>query len=128
MRITFALYCPNKSVPLYNFGYGSFFHIHANIITYNHMCCCRQKELFSVLKAYSVLNKKVGYCQAQAPVAAFLLMHMPAEQAFWCLVSVCDKYLFGYYSQGMVSTSVRIKRDNHNPFLVIILGDHADRW
>ncbi|KAF4518857.1 hypothetical protein B566_EDAN006708 [Ephemera danica] len=65
-----------------------------------------QKELFSVLKAYSVLNKKVGYCQAQAPVAAFLLMHMPAEQAFWCLVSVCDKYLFGYYSQGMETLQI----------------------
>lgn len=49
------------------------------------------KELFNVLKAYSVLNPKVGYCQAQAPIAAFLLMHMPAEQAFWCFVSVCDK-------------------------------------
>lgn len=52
-----------------------------------------QKELFNVLKAYSVLNPKVGYCQAQAPIAAFLLMHMPAEQAFWCFVSVCDKYV-----------------------------------
>lgn len=60
-----------------------------------------QKELFQVLKAYSILNSKVGYCQAQAPIAAFLLMHMPAVQAFWCLVAVCDKYLSGYYSQGM---------------------------
>lgn len=60
-----------------------------------------QQELFQVLKAYSILNTKVGYCQAQAPIAAFLLMHMPAVQAFWCLVAVCDKYLVGYYSQGM---------------------------
>ncbi|XP_046980114.1 TBC1 domain family member whacked [Schistocerca americana] len=60
-----------------------------------------QQELFQVLKAYSIMNKTVGYCQAQAPIAAFLLMHMPAEQAFWCLVSICDKYLVGYYSQGM---------------------------
>ena len=51
----------------------------------------RQKELFNVLKAYSILNPKVGYCQAQAPIAAFLLMHLPAEQAFWCFVSVCDR-------------------------------------
>lgn len=54
------------------------------------------KELFNVLKAYSVLNPKVGYCQAQAPIAAFLLMHMPAEQAFWCFVSVCDKYVLQF--------------------------------
>ncbi|XP_075219488.1 TBC1 domain family member whacked [Lycorma delicatula] len=60
-----------------------------------------QQDLFNVLKAYSVLNPEVGYCQAQAPLAAFLLMHMPAEEAFWCLVSICDKYLAGYYSQGM---------------------------
>lgn len=60
-----------------------------------------QKELCLVLKCYSILNPSVGYCQAQAPLAAFLLMHMPAEQAFWCLVSICDKYLAGYYSQGM---------------------------
>lgn len=50
-----------------------------------------QKELFNILKAYSILNPKVGYCQAQAPIAAFLLMHMPSEQAFWCFVSVCDR-------------------------------------
>lgn len=60
-----------------------------------------QQELFSVLKAYSVLNPKVGYFQAQAPVAAFLLMHMPSVQAFWCLVSISDKYLSGYYNPGL---------------------------
>ncbi|XP_011495336.1 PREDICTED: TBC1 domain family member 10A [Ceratosolen solmsi marchali] len=60
-----------------------------------------QQELFQILKAYSILNTKVGYCQAQAPIAAFLLMHMPAVQAFWCLVAICDKYLVGYYSHGM---------------------------
>ncbi|XP_059487248.1 TBC1 domain family member whacked [Neocloeon triangulifer] len=60
-----------------------------------------QQELFMVLKAFSVLDPEVGYCQAQAPLAAFLLMHMPTEQAFWCLVSVCHKYLNGYYSHGM---------------------------
>ncbi|XP_008215148.1 TBC1 domain family member whacked [Nasonia vitripennis] len=60
-----------------------------------------QQELFQILKAYSILNSKVGYCQAQAPIAAFLLMHMPAVQAFWCLVAICDKYLVGYYSHGM---------------------------
>ena len=44
------------------------------------------------------------YClmSFQAPIAAVLLMHMPAEQAFWCLVSICEKYLPGYYSAGLV--------------------------
>lgn len=60
-----------------------------------------QAELYKVLKAYSLINPVVGYCQAQAPIAALLLMNMPAEEAFWCLVSVCDKYIPGYYSAGM---------------------------
>lgn len=62
----------------------------------------RQADLFRILKAYSIFNPSVGYCQAQAPIAAALLMHMPAEQAFWCLVSICEKYLPGYYSPGLV--------------------------
>ncbi|XP_055694923.1 TBC1 domain family member whacked [Lutzomyia longipalpis] len=58
-------------------------------------------ELFNVLKAYSIFNPQIGYCQAQAPIAAFLLMFLPAEQAFWCFVSVCDKYLKDYFKPGM---------------------------
>jgi len=60
-----------------------------------------QGELYNVLKAYSVLHPTDGYCQAQAPIAALLLMNMPGEWAFWCLVSICDKYIPGYYSPGM---------------------------
>jgi hypothetical protein len=59
--------------------------------------------LFNILKAYTIHNPADGYCQAQAPIAAVLLMHMPAEQAFWCLVAICDKYLTGYFSPGLVS-------------------------
>jgi len=58
--------------------------------------------LFNVLKAYTILKPEVGYCQAQAPIAAFLLMHMPAEEAFWCFVAICDNYLSDYYYPGMV--------------------------
>lgn len=39
----------------------------------------RQQSLFDVLKAYSLYRPDEGYCQAQAPIAAVLLMHMPAE-------------------------------------------------
>ncbi|XP_074023666.1 TBC1 domain family member 10B-like, partial [Numenius arquata] len=60
-----------------------------------------QQDLYRILKAYTVYRPQEGYCQAQAPVAAVLLMHMPAEQAFWCLVQICDKYLPGYYSAGL---------------------------
>uniref|UniRef100_W5LHD2 TBC1 domain family member 10A n=1 Tax=Astyanax mexicanus TaxID=7994 RepID=W5LHD2_ASTMX len=60
-----------------------------------------QQDLFRVLKAYSLYRPEEGYCQAQAPIAAVLLMHMPAEEAFWCLVQICEKYLPGYYSAGL---------------------------
>ncbi|XP_043921524.1 TBC1 domain family member 10A [Protopterus annectens] len=60
-----------------------------------------QKDLFRVLKAYTLHRPEEGYCQAQAPIAAVLLMHMPAEDAFWCLVQICEKYLPGYYSTGL---------------------------
>lgn len=93
-----------------------------------------QQDLLRVLKAYTLYRPEEGYCQAQAPVAAVLLMHMPAEvppapggrtggqvgqwvgapgsktlplsypqQAFWCLVQICEKYLPGYYSEKLVS-------------------------
>ncbi|KAG7273787.1 hypothetical protein CRUP_012805 [Coryphaenoides rupestris] len=40
-----------------------------------------QQDLFRVLKAYTLYRPEEGYCQAQAPIAAVLLMHMPAEEA-----------------------------------------------
>lgn len=67
-----------------------------------------QQDLFNVLKAYSIHNPRDGYCQAQAPIAAILLMHMPAEQAFWCLASICDKYIPGYYSTGLVGADAEM--------------------
>ena len=39
----------------------------------------RQQDLRLVLKAYAMYNEKTGYCQAMAPVAATLLMHMVPE-------------------------------------------------
>ncbi|KAK2493193.1 hypothetical protein MC885_015725 [Smutsia gigantea] len=64
-----------------------------------------QQDLLRVLKAYTLYRPEEGYCQAQAPVAAVLLMHMPAEQAFWCLVQICEKYLPGYYSEKLIFLS-----------------------
>ncbi|XP_038869319.1 TBC1 domain family member 10A-like [Salvelinus namaycush] len=60
-----------------------------------------QQDLFRILKAYTLYRPEEGYCQAQAPIAAVLLMHMPAEDAFWGLVQICEKYLPGYYSAGL---------------------------
>ncbi|XP_070571936.1 TBC1 domain family member 10B-like [Ptychodera flava] len=68
-----------------------------------------QQDLFRVLKAYSIYNPRDGYCQAMAPIAAVLLMHMPVEQAFWMMVSICDKYLIGYFSPGL--EAIQVDRD-----------------
>ncbi|XP_035017380.1 ecotropic viral integration site 5 ortholog [Hippoglossus stenolepis] len=57
-----------------------------------------QRGLFRVLKAFTQYQPEEGYCQAQGPVAAVLLMNMPAEEAFWCLVQISEQYLPGYYS------------------------------
>uniref|UniRef100_A0AAY5KSH5 Rab-GAP TBC domain-containing protein n=1 Tax=Esox lucius TaxID=8010 RepID=A0AAY5KSH5_ESOLU len=57
-----------------------------------------QRGLFRVLKAFTQLRPEEGYCQAQGPVAAVLLMNMPTEEAFWCLVQISELYLPGYYS------------------------------
>uniref|UniRef100_UPI00398E5E9D TBC1 domain family member 10A-like n=1 Tax=Pristiophorus japonicus TaxID=55135 RepID=UPI00398E5E9D len=60
-----------------------------------------QQDLYRILKAYTVYKPEEGYCQAQGPLAAVLLMQMPAEEAFWCLVQICELYVPGYYSQGL---------------------------
>ncbi|XP_072519266.1 uncharacterized protein tbc1d10c [Salminus brasiliensis] len=57
-----------------------------------------QQGLLQVLKAYTQFRPEEGYCQAQGPVAAVLLMNMPMEEAFWCLVQISELYLPGYYS------------------------------
>ncbi|XP_061106851.1 uncharacterized protein tbc1d10c [Conger conger] len=57
-----------------------------------------QQGLFRVLKAYTQFRPDEGYCQGQGPVAAVLLMNMPAEEAFWCLVQISEQCLPGYYS------------------------------
>ena len=52
-----------------------------------------RQMLYNVLRAYAVHNREVGYCQAQGPIAALLLMHMPEEDAFWMLIRISDFYL-----------------------------------
>ncbi|XP_050612688.1 carabin isoform X2 [Macaca thibetana thibetana] len=60
-----------------------------------------RQGLLQVLKAYTLYRPEQGYCQAQGPVAAVLLMHLPPEEAFWCLVQICEVYLPGYYGPHM---------------------------
>ena len=60
-----------------------------------------QEDLYRILKAFSVVKPEIGYCQGQAPLASVLLMQMPAEDAFWCLIQICDHYVPGYFSPGL---------------------------
>lgn len=41
-----------------------------------------QLSLYNILKAYSLLDQEVGYCQGLSFVAGVLLLHMSEEDAF----------------------------------------------
>ncbi|KAI1286200.1 TBC1 domain family member 10A [Halotydeus destructor] len=60
-----------------------------------------QTDLYRILKAYSIMKPDIGYCQGQAPLASVLLMHLPAEEAFWTLVQLCDFFIPGYFAPGL---------------------------
>eukprot|EP01105_Mastigella_eilhardi_P016018 TRINITY_DN3676_c0_g1_i1.p1 TRINITY_DN3676_c0_g1~~TRINITY_DN3676_c0_g1_i1.p1 ORF type:complete len:780 (+),score=171.83 TRINITY_DN3676_c0_g1_i1:100-2439(+) len=47
-----------------------------------------QIALFNILKAYSLHDREVGYCQGMCELAAFLLIYMGEEEAFWTLVQM----------------------------------------
>jgi hypothetical protein len=50
-----------------------------------------QQQLFKVLKAYSIYNPRIGYCQGMAFISALLLMYLEEEDAFWVLARVCGE-------------------------------------
>ena len=41
-----------------------------------------QESLFNVMKAYSIHDREVGYCQGSAFIVGLLLMQMPEEETF----------------------------------------------
>ncbi len=51
-----------------------------------------QEALFNVMKAYSVHDREVGYCQGSAFIVGLLLMQMPEEEAFCVLVRLMQEY------------------------------------
>ena len=65
-----------------------------------------RQMLYNVLRAYAVHNREVGYCQAQGPIAAVLLMHMPEEDAFWMLIQISDVYLKEYFKPGLEKVQI----------------------
>lgn len=46
---------------------------------------------------------KAGLQGCPPAVPAAHLLSLGLQQAFWCLVQICEKYLPGYYSEKLVS-------------------------
>ncbi|XP_062390196.1 TBC1 domain family member 4 isoform X2 [Sardina pilchardus] len=81
-----------------------------------------QLSLYNLLKAYSLLDTEVGYCQGISFVAGVLLLHMSEEQAFDMLKFLM--YDLGFrrqYRPDMVSLQIqmyqlsRLLHDYHRP-------------
>lgn len=47
-----------------------------------------QRQLFRVLKAFSVYDTETGYVQGMAYIAAIMLLYASEEEAFWLLVAI----------------------------------------
>ncbi|XP_038055153.1 TBC1 domain family member 1-like [Patiria miniata] len=68
-----------------------------------------QLSLFNLLKAYSLLDTDVGYCQGLSFVAGVLLMHMDEEQSFDMLVFLM--YSLGFrrqYKPDMIALQIQM--------------------
>ncbi|KAG8704652.1 GTPase-activating protein [Ceratobasidium sp. 394] len=68
-----------------------------------------QENLFNVLKAYSLYDSEVGYCQGLAFIVAALLLNMPDEEAFCVLCRLMHSYdLRGHFLPDMPGLQLRL--------------------
>ncbi|KAF4599869.1 GTPase-activating protein [Pleurotus pulmonarius] len=68
-----------------------------------------QENLFNVLKAYSLYDPQVGYCQGLPFVVAILLLNMPDEEVFSLLVRLMYSYqLRGHFLPEMPGLQLRL--------------------
>ncbi|TGZ75563.1 hypothetical protein CRM22_000313 [Opisthorchis felineus] len=66
-----------------------------------------QERLFRVIKAYSVHDREVGYCQGSGFITGLLLMQLPELDAFAVLVQLMNEYrLREIYKPAMVELGV----------------------
>ncbi|KAE8910755.1 hypothetical protein PF005_g33 [Phytophthora fragariae] len=64
-------------------------------------------QLRRILRAYSLHNPSVGYCQGLNFIVAFLMLMADEEVVFWLLSVFCEDLYPGYYSPAMAD----IQRD-----------------
>ncbi|KAG7098563.1 hypothetical protein E1B28_000496 [Marasmius oreades] len=68
-----------------------------------------QENLYNVLKAYSLYDPQVGYCQGLPFVVAILLLNMPDEEAFSLFVRLMEVYdLRGHFLPEMPKLQLRL--------------------
>ncbi|KAF9437237.1 GTPase-activating protein [Entomortierella beljakovae] len=68
-----------------------------------------QEALFNVVKAYSLYDPEVGYCQGLSFVVGPLLLNMPEEEAFCMLVRMMNNYAMrGNYTPDMSTLQLRL--------------------
>lgn len=68
-----------------------------------------QLSLYNILKAYSLLDQEVGYCQGLSFVAGILLLHMGEEEAFHMLKFLMfDMGLRKQYRPDMIILQVQM--------------------
>ncbi|KAI9246362.1 rab-GTPase-TBC domain-containing protein [Sporodiniella umbellata] len=68
-----------------------------------------QEDLYGVVKAYSIYDKEVGYCQGLAFIVGPMLLNMPDEDAFCLFVKLMNKYgLRGHFTPEMDGLHLRL--------------------
>lgn len=92
-----------------------------------------QEELFNLLKAYSLTDMPVGYCQGMGFLAGILLMYMPehlAFELFSTLMSRGGPNLRRFYLDGMIDLKHEMAKfewllARHHPKLAGHLQEHC---